>query len=292
MTPPEFKEKGSTHMNHATFISTIVLAAGSQVLADETVWIPIEIEGQATTNAYADSVGWNGQEPEWEQDSESVGILSFAELPAEAAAFASTEMSSSSSEARLDGILRETGFSLSVDGSTSALGFSDDASESIGSGQEDAWVEMTAKLYGETFVDVQGWLSATGMNGVGIADISIFDEFAESTVATWSADAADRQIADRIRLQSGYYTFRVSISAGSDAGYDPGSVDAWTSEHAALEVSFIPRRPGDINADGVVDGNDLGKLFANWGTDDSDADVNGDGVVNGSDIGLLFANWG
>jgi hypothetical protein len=279
-------------MNRTIFISTIVLAAGSQVLADETVWIPIEIEGQATTNAYADNVNWDGQEQEWEQDSESVDIASFAEFPAEAAASASTGMSSSSSDARLDGFLWETGFSIAVDGSTSAFGFSDGGSDSVGSGQEDAWVEMTAKLYGETFVDVEGWLSATGMNGVGIADISIFDEVAESTVATWSADAADLEIDDRLRLQPGYYTFRVSISAGSDAGYDPSSIDAWTSEHAGLEVSFSPRRPGDINADGVVDGNDLGKLFANWGTDDSDSDVNGDGIVNGSDIGLLFANWG
>ena len=81
-------------MNRTIFISTIVLAAGSQVLADETVWIPIEIEGQATTNAYADNVNWDGQEQEWEQDSESVDIASFAEFPAEAAASASTGMSS------------------------------------------------------------------------------------------------------------------------------------------------------------------------------------------------------
>jgi hypothetical protein len=51
--------------------------------------------------------------------------------------------------------------------------------------------------------------------------------------------------------------------------------------------------PADINQDGVVSGQDLGLLLADWGTNPgSAADLDGDGEVGGSDIGLLLASWG
>jgi hypothetical protein len=49
--------------------------------------------------------------------------------------------------------------------------------------------------------------------------------------------------------------------------------------------------PGDLNADGVVSGADVGLLLAAWGALDSDADLDGDGVVAGGDIGLILAYW-
>jgi len=52
---------------------------------------------------------------------------------------------------------------------------------------------------------------------------------------------------------------------------------------------------GDINADGVVNGTDLGFLLAQWGSCGSPksctADINDDGVVNGVDLGTLLAVW-
>jgi len=48
---------------------------------------------------------------------------------------------------------------------------------------------------------------------------------------------------------------------------------------------------GDLNADRVVDGNDLGILLAEWGGA-NDVDLNGDGRVDGADLGLLLAAWG
>ncbi len=47
----------------------------------------------------------------------------------------------------------------------------------------------------------------------------------------------------------------------------------------------------DINADGQVDGADLGLLLANWGGSGT-GDLNGDGIVDGADLGLLLADWG
>jgi len=48
---------------------------------------------------------------------------------------------------------------------------------------------------------------------------------------------------------------------------------------------------GDLNADRVVDGIDLGILLAAWGGAGA-ADLNADGFVDGVDLGLLLAAWG
>ncbi len=48
---------------------------------------------------------------------------------------------------------------------------------------------------------------------------------------------------------------------------------------------------GDLNADGVVDGADLGILLLAWGSDDPLADLNGDGIVDGADLGELLLAW-
>ncbi|MSR19065.1 MAG: hypothetical protein EXS00_07875 [Phycisphaerales bacterium] len=49
--------------------------------------------------------------------------------------------------------------------------------------------------------------------------------------------------------------------------------------------------PADINADGQVNGLDLGILVAGWGNAGA-ADINNDGVVNGTDLGMLLGGWG
>jgi hypothetical protein len=41
----------------------------------------------------------------------------------------------------------------------------------------------------------------------------------------------------------------------------------------------------------VVNGDDLGRLLAQWGTGGS-ADLNRDGTVNGDDLGQLLGAWG
>ncbi len=54
---------------------------------------------------------------------------------------------------------------------------------------------------------------------------------------------------------------------------------------------------GDIVANGIVNGADLGVLLSYWGPRTSDpfsvaSDINGDGVINGGDLGLLLSYWG
>lgn len=56
-------------------------------------------------------------------------------------------------------------------------------------------------------------------------------------------------------------------------------------------VSLEPFPVGDLDADGVVDGADLGILLAAWGSSDPIADLNDDGSVDGGDLGALLAAW-
>ena len=55
--------------------------------------------------------------------------------------------------------------------------------------------------------------------------------------------------------------------------------------------------PGDILADAVINGADLGGLLSYWGPRTTApfsvaSDINGDGVINGGDLGLLLSAWG
>ncbi|MFO0783051.1 MAG: kelch repeat-containing protein [Phycisphaerales bacterium] len=62
------------------------------------------------------------------------------------------------------------------------------------------------------------------------------------------------------------------------------------SQPAALGVSAASC-PEDLNANGVVDGTDLGLLLANWALPGL-GDLNNDGAVDGTDLGLLLSGWG
>jgi hypothetical protein len=72
-------------------------------------------------------------------------------------------------------------------------------------------------------------------------------------------------------------------------------INSFCMEFKSVELtsSEQPSSPEDFNGDGVVDGSDLGLLFAAWGEcKGCPEDLNGDGQVDGSDLGLLFAAWG
>jgi len=48
----------------------------------------------------------------------------------------------------------------------------------------------------------------------------------------------------------------------------------------------------DLNADGVVDGDDAGLVLAAWGPGAGEADLDGSGTVDGGDAGHVLAAWG
>ena len=50
--------------------------------------------------------------------------------------------------------------------------------------------------------------------------------------------------------------------------------------------------PGDVNADGAVNVEDLIAMFAEWGPDAPlDVDLDGNGEVDANDLILLLADW-
>ena len=59
-------------------------------------------------------------------------------------------------------------------------------------------------------------------------------------------------------------------------------------------TDVVPRHPGDVDGDAVVDVNDLLGVLERWGPSQPagwDADFNLDGAVDVSDLLLLLANW-
>ncbi len=67
--------------------------------------------------------------------------------------------------------------------------------------------------------------------------------------------------------------------------------------NAALIISAGGDTAGctaDLNADGGVDGSDLGVLLSQWGLSGGvlAGDVNADGEVNGADLGTMLGTWG
>ena len=70
--------------------------------------------------------------------------------------------------------------------------------------------------------------------------------------------------------------------------------DGCPSELPRLVVDFTPPVdcPGDTNADGAVDVQDLVAVITAWGSDDAAADVNGDGTVDVQDLVGVINGWG
>ena len=83
-------------------------------------------------------------------------------------------------------------------------------------------------------------------------------------------------------------------SLGFDDLTGTGRLDV---EASLLALDPQPPAPGDLNRDGVVDGEDFGIMLTGWGPCPSDCeetcvgDLNGDCRIDGLDLGLLFVDW-
>lgn len=77
---------------------------------------------------------------------------------------------------------------------------------------------------------------------------------------------------------------RISAEFGSEAGEETSFLDSVVFGGSTCV--------GDLDADGVVDGADLGVLLAAWDTGSPLADLTGDRLVDGADLGVLLAGWG
>jgi hypothetical protein len=82
-------------------------------------------------------------------------------------------------------------------------------------------------------------------------------------------------------------TFSGSLSF---AEYPDGATQ---QESASVVVDYpIVECPSDLNADGVIDGADLGVMLLDWGSTSSSSDLDGNGIVDGADLGVMLLDWG
>jgi hypothetical protein len=85
-------------------------------------------------------------------------------------------------------------------------------------------------------------------------------------------------------------------SGNSNAGHDFGTALSASDKEALIEYLKIAGTCfEDVNADGYVNGLDLGILLGQWGACSPAAcqcDFNGDGAVDGVDLGVLLSKWG
>jgi hypothetical protein len=87
-------------------------------------------------------------------------------------------------------------------------------------------------------------------------------------------------------------TSRVSFPATAGATYWLRLGGATGGGSGSLFVNCTQSCTGDLNTDGVVDGNDLGLMLAAWGAVGGPTDLDNDGVTDGNDLGQLLARWG
>ncbi len=124
-----------------------------------------------------------------------------------------------------------------------------------------------------------GFLYSIGSGPSAVVHDVVPGRLTQSLLIEWSADCNGDGVVDYGQILDG--TFPDSNSNGvPDCCEGGGSCCV-----------------GDILADRVINGADLGALLAYWGPVTTSpisraCDLNGDNVVNGADIGLLLSGWG
>ena len=95
---------------------------------------------------------------------------------------------------------------------------------------------------------------------------------------------------------SGVATEENQIQSDKSSGYTETGVNCISAECIYVEDDVTPfcfgSCPADLNADGFVDGKDLGILLGAWSNDVPIADFNQDGIVDSLDLTVLMAEWG
>ncbi len=83
------------------------------------------------------------------------------------------------------------------------------------------------------------------------------------------------------------------LAAGTTYNYSITALDAAGNVSTASTVSGATSTitPGDLNADGKVDGADLAFLAANWKTTNATADIDHSGLVDITDLSILLSHY-
>jgi hypothetical protein len=161
---------------------------------------------------------------------------------------------------------------------------------------------------GITWHAVPGARADGGLPTMGYADVGPYSTVA-GLVPTDPARPVDPAVTADSLLGAGYEDVVAAYGGAAggtgidlaDAGLATASfirirvaADAATVPEVDAVVAVRPRRMGDIDDDGDVDGADLGLMLGAWGSAAAGtaADLDADGDVDGADLGLMLGGWG
>ncbi len=163
-------------------------------------------------------------------------------------------------------------------------------------------VEANTSYTGQSCVDVESSRDVYIGFVATIASIYTFDtcegesttEF-DTVIEAWTAcpSAGGALLACNDDFDQECLPLRSSISVSLSAGQRivlrvAGYGDSFGT---AILRSAQVQEPGDLNADGIVNGADLGILLTGWGGGSGVGDLNGDGTIDGADLGILLTSW-
>ena len=273
-------------MNSTTMLATTLCASlGATVLAAPPPMYDID-SVSTWTATWAEASDFPLDLYDQKDDVQSLFWFALADLNSVSWANADTAIGNGSSHCSA----AENENSFQIFGDSHAYYGIDDDQWAKGVGQASTYVEFTldwnCKVSGQFCVrgDDSGGGAASA---VGLYPI---DEPENLLVFITLDDGDDCRNFDLI-LPPGKYLVRAYCDALADSAMvaDPGG-NSWSQFGA--EVIFDGIADPDIDDNGVVDGVDLGRFLAMWGSNNPDFDFNGDGVVDGQDLAILLANWG
>lgn len=130
-------------------------------------------------------------------------------------------------------------------------------------------------------------LPGSSVNSLTVHDLALRVLAADgSTVVAESDEAPAGQVESITGLVLGAGTYFLEVSGGFAS-----SVQLYGLEFSVSEGEDPPS-PADLDGDGVVNGEDLAILLANWGDRGALGDVDGNGIVDGADLAQLLGSWG
>ena len=128
-----------------------------------------------------------------------------------------------------------------------------------------------------------GWGGA-GVNSQDVGQVQAFAMGTNPTLADWQNIAP-----------TDYGASASSRYGGPSQWSNPDTTTA-TEDLSPLRSWFTNIKSGDVNLDGIVNGQDIATVASNWLHTGSSVgllqgDTNGDGIVNGQDIAAIAADW-
>ena len=159
----------------------------------------------------------------------------------------------------------------------------------VGGGSLNLLPMTDAQLYSwnEFWITIQPDTVQNGGNGSGTHLVKVYLDGATTPTLFHVTETGDHQMQ---------YENNAWIAMGLSSTNLFGSLDVDFFSYSLgvhAPVAAPPQLVGDVNHDGIVNGQDIALVASNWLATGSGAagDANNDGIVNGQDIALIASNW-